>query len=198
MINATSNPQVAAAMALGLNPYAASGHAVRSRFREALVRRNLNPFRLVHLCFYGDMAAMAALNFMRHFNGTAMPWVGGAASDALFAGFHRRGVFGHLFHADSTEFENRYEAGKDTGDALFNEMAEAGVNPAEARNAQPLGTATSLIASGSVLDFYELHRAVSPMAADAHPEARAFAREIWERISLDYPDIAAAFDETAP
>ena len=195
MSNIISNPEVAAAAALGLNRYASTSHALAARFREAVERRNLAPFRLGQFCFEVQLPAIAAINVSRHFAGQTSSWVGSEASEPLFSGFHRRGKEGALYHPDSVDFEDRAEMACAIGDELFNELTAAGVNPTEARQVQPLSTCTTLIASGTLVDFFELLRAVGPLEANAHPDARAFARDCWRAVGIECPLVSQAFVE---
>ena len=193
-----SNPMVAAAAALGVNSYAVTDRELTTRFREAVERRNLAPFRLGHFCFEVQLPAIAAINVSRHFSWQTSTWVGGEVSEPLFTGFHRRGKEGDLYHADSADFEPRANMASAIGDELFTELTAAGVNPTEARQVQPMSTGTTLIASGTFVDFYELLRSVGPVEANAPPDARAFARNCWTHIQAACAPLVQVFEEVGP
>lgn len=193
-----TNPQVAAQLALGLNPQESPAHRSRTLFREALEARNYAPFRLGTISFQLHVPAAAAINIMRHFNGSAMPWVGAATEEPVFDGFHRRDGDGSLFHRNSLDFEDACEQIADRGLEVRNMLIEAGVNPVETLHPLTLGETTSLILCGTLVDFFELFSCVAPFERNAHPSARTFAREAWDHIRAHYPIAAGAFEEANP
>lgn len=195
MIHITS-PQIAAQLALGLDPTADSWYLTRTYFREAVEARNMAPFRLGQIVFHVFLPAAAALNVMRHFNGTAMPWVGAKTDEPTFEGFHRD-MQPSLFHRESINFEDACEGIAAEGQRLYEGMIDAGVNPVEATHAMLLGETTSLTLAGTVVDFWELRQALVPAHRRAHPSAADFARAAWSDIAALYPLMAAAFEEAS-
>ena len=198
MINAISSPQVAAALALGISPFANTSLAMRTKFRDAVKRGDMRPFRLVSLCFYGTMARAASYDLARFFSGQTVARPCAEQSPAVFAGFHRRGAEGHLYHPNSRDYEIMAEEGSSNAEHLYSDLVAAGVNPAEATEVLPMASEVTAVLSGSVLDFYHLYRALGRIEENAHPAARDFAWEVWDDIAIDFPDIGEVFNELAP
>jgi hypothetical protein len=191
-----NSPQIAAQLALGLDPTEDSGLRTRTRFREALEARNMAPFRLGQVIFSTTLPTAAAINVMRHFNGTAMPWVGAEQEAVIFEGFHRVDQ-PDLFHRKSIDYEDDCEALEQRGSEVYSDMIQNGVNPVEASHARPLGIPTALTIAGTVADFWELYQILTPATRRAHPSAADFARAAWADITALYPLMAAAFEEAS-
>lgn len=196
MIHITS-PQIAAQLALGLDPTADSWYLTRTYFREAVEARNMAPFRLGQIVFHVFLPAAAALNVMRHFNGTAMPWVQAEQDPEVFEGFHRAEQ-PDLFHRNSVDFEDACEELDQRGTSIYLDMIQSGVNPVEAQHAKTLGVPTALVVAGTVADFWELYQTLVPASRRAHPSAANFARAAWADITALYPLMATAFEEVSP
>jgi hypothetical protein len=191
-----NSPQIAAQLALGLDPTEDSGLRTRTRFREALEARNMAPFRLGQVIFSITLPTAAAINVMRHFNGTAMPWVGAEQEAVIFEGFHRSEQ-PDLFHRRSIDFEDACEELDQRGTSIYLDMLQSGVNPVEAHHAKTLGVPTTLVVAGTVADFWELFQTLAPATRRAHPSAANFARAAWADITALYPLMAAAFEEAS-
>lgn len=194
----TTNIEHAAMFALGLNPQGNSPFEARARFRAALEKRNLNPFRLGTMTFKVTVPAIAAITLMRHFNGTAVPWVGQEADEATFDGFHRRAPDSRLFHADSADFEDAYLSLEEQGAALSVDLAAAGVNILECLQPRTLGEPTGLLLCGTFVDFWELSIAIGPPRLGSHPAAAKAVVEIWTALTRSFPLVAEAFSEVSP
>lgn len=197
-MNHMTNLEHAAMLALGLNPRGSSPFEARTRFREALQKRNLNPFRLGTMTFQVTVPAIAAITLMRHFNGTAVPWVGQETDEPTFDGFHRRAPDSHLFHADSADFEDAYLSLEEQGASLSAELASAGVNIIECLQPRTLGEPTGLLLCGTLVDFWELITAIGPSRSGSHPAASAAIAAIWMTLRQNYPLVTEAFVEVNP
>jgi hypothetical protein len=191
-----NSPQIAAQLALGLDPAEDTGLRTRTRFREALEANNMAPFRLGQVIFHTRLPTAAAINVMQHFNGTAMPWVEAEQDAEVFEGFHRAQQL-DLFHRRSADFEDACEELDQRGTGIYFDMLQSGVNPVEAHHAKTLGVPTKLTIAGTVADFWELYQTVAPASRRAHPSASDFARAAWVDITALYPLMAAAFEEAA-
>ena len=194
----TTNLEHAAMLALGLNPQGNSPFEARTRFREALERHNLNPFRLGTMTFQVTIPAIAAITLMRHFNGTAVPWVGAVVDEPTFDGFHRRAPEGDLFHQDSADYEDNYLSLEEQGAALSADLAAAGMNILECFQPRTLGEPTGLLLCGTFVDFWELSRAIGPRRAGSHPSACTVVEGVLGELAHTAPLIHEAFSEVLP
>lgn len=197
-MNHMTNLEHAAMLALGLNPQGNSPFEARARFRAALEKRNLNPFRLGTMTFQVTVPAIAAITLMRHFNGTAVPWVGQETDEATFDGFHRRAPEGDLFHQDSTDYEDAYLSLEESGAALSAQLTSAGVNVIQCLQPRTLGEPTGLLLCGTFVDFWELSRAIGTPRLGSHPAAAKAVVEIWTELTRSFPLVAEAFSEVSP
>lgn len=185
-------------LALGLDPRGCTPFNARTRYREALQKRNLNPFRLGTVTFHVTVPAIAAITLMRYFNGTAVPLVGQETDEETFDGFHRRAPEGDLFHQDSTDYEDAYLSLEESGAALSAQLTSAGVNVIQCLQPRTLGEPTGLLLCGTFVDFWELSRAIGPRRAGSHPAACTVVENILGELSDDAPLIHEAFSEVSP
>lgn len=197
-MNISTNLEHTAMRALGLNPQTNSRFEARTRFREALQKRNMQPFRLGTVSFEVTVPAIAAITLMRHFSGTAVPWVGDVDAAPDFEGFHRRAPESALFHADSADYEDAYLNLQEQGAALSTALEEAGVNILECYQPRTLGEPTRLILSGTFVDFWDLIRAIGHVQMGSHPAATETTANIWQALQVNFPLVAEAFTEVNP
>lgn len=165
--------------------------------REILSRIGPNAVCTIPLAFAAAVPAIAALQLTQSFSGK-LRLMTIEREDVLASGVHRRDpAESDLYHADSEDFENRFNDLASNCVSLTGAMLDQGVNVGEAFSVYPMAATVTVVLTGTVLDFRRLYETCGRRKGFLHPACIEVAIDAVVEWRLLAPNLMLALDTSS-
>lgn len=196
-----TNASNAALRLCGCDPATTSSQRAQTIFRTALKAGDTSIFDTFSMSYTITVPTVAAVEIASIFSGKQGTTWCYVDKPVAFEGFYR--AYGHgsdpsLFHADSVDQEDQSAAYFEQGEAVWQVMVDAGVNPMQAMAMRSMQAPAQITVSGTLMDYYRFWRTAGPVTLNRHPDTRNFAIDIWTEIELSDREFVAAAREVQP